>query len=190
MRCDRKEDDMPSEHPSEVERRLAHKRAEAADMIGELRSRATVGHLSRQAAGKALPTLAALGPAAGRTAARNPIGSALMSAGLTWMLVGPEPDLVGAARKVASGTGSILSKTASTVSHTASSAIDTLGSTASRVAHGGSEIAEKVGVAGSALKRTANGAMRHAPVSDGSLIAAAAFAGGIAIGLVVMRRGA
>jgi hypothetical protein len=187
---------MSHEHSDEVERRLDQRRADTADLLGELRSRASVGYVSRQAMGKALPAITALGPAAGRTAARNPIGSALVSAGLTWILFGPEPDLPKIAKKAAAGTGSVVGKTTSTLSHTAASAIDTVGDAAGKVAAGGREIAGKVQEAGTILATTTRQALKgpqqkgpHQQVDSG-LIAAAAFAGGIALGLIVMRRSA
>ena len=181
---------MAHEKPEELERELSRRRTETAAMIGELRSRATVGYVARQAAGKALPALSALGPAAGRTEARNPVGSALVSAGLTWILFGPEPDLPGIARKAASGTGGLVSKTASTVSETASSAISTVGDAASKVADGGRTIVGKVQEAGTILSTTARQAARGPQQVDSGVIAAAAFAGGIAVGLMVLRRDA
>jgi hypothetical protein len=176
----------------ELERQLTRRRADTAELIQELRSRATVGYVARQAAGKALPALSALGPAAGRTAARNPVGSALVSAGLTWILFGPEPDLPGIARKAARGTGSVVSRTASTVSETASNALGTVSDAASKVAEGGRTIAGKVHEAGAILSTTARQATRgpHPQQVDSSLVAAAAFAGGIALGLMVLRRNA
>lgn len=180
---------MDHEKPEELERQLSRRRNDTAELIGELRSRATVGYVARQAAGKALPALSALGPVAGRTAARNPVGSALLSAGLTWILFGPEPDLPGIARKAASGTGSVVSKTASAVSETASTAIGTVSDAASKVADGGRSIAGKVHEAGTILSTTARQAVKGPQHVDSSLIAAAAFAGGIALGLMVLRRG-
>lgn len=181
---------MAHEKSEELERELSRRRTETAAMIGELRSRATVGYVARQAAGKALPALSALGPAAGRTAARNPVGSALVSAGLTWILFGPEPDLARIARKAVSRTGSVVSKTASNVSETASSAISSVGDAASKVAEGGRTIAGKVQEAGTILSTSARQAVRGPQQVDSSVIAAAAFAGGIAVGLMVLRRDA
>lgn len=181
---------MDHDKSDELERQLSRRRTDTAELIGELRSRATVGYVARQAAGKALPALSALGPAAGRTAARNPVGSALVSAGLTWILFGPEPDLPRIARKAASGTGSVMSKTATTVSATASSALSNVSDAAGKVAEGGRTIAGMVQEAGTILSTTARQAVRGPQQVDSGLIAAAAFAGGIAVGLMVLRRDA
>ncbi len=178
-----------TDDPQEAEFSLSRRRAETAELIGELRSRATVGYLSRQAAGKALPALAGLGPAAGRTVARSPVGTALLTAGLGWMFFAPEPDLPGIARKAATRTRAAVSGTATTISETASTALEKAEDAAGWLANSGREIAGHVQDMGStvsaAMRRTANAA----PGVDRSIMLAAAFAGGIAMGLMLMRRG-
>jgi hypothetical protein len=179
---------MPRDHPEEVERRLAQRRAATAEQVAELRSRATLGYVSGKAMRTAMPALTGLAPAAGRTASRNPISSALISAGLTWMLFGPEPDLRQVAGNAVSGAGNAVSKTGASVKQSAVGALDAIGDVAGRVADGGRSVAGKVREAGKLVGSSARRTLAESERIDSSLMAAVVFGGAIALGLLALQR--
>jgi hypothetical protein len=179
---------MPHDHPEEVERRLAQRRAATANQVAELRSRATLGYVSGNAVRTVMPALTGFAPAARRTAARKPISSALISAGLTLMLFGPEPDLRGVASKAVSGAGNAVSKTGARVKQSAVGALDVMSDVAGRVADGGRTIAGKVREAGKLTGSTARRTLAESERLESGLMAALAFGSAIALGLLALRR--
>jgi hypothetical protein len=84
-----------------IQHSVDQRRAHMAGALAELSSRMSVKYVAGVATRSATPALAGAAPLIARLAMRKPVGSALLSAGLGYLLFGNEPDLKNGARRVA-----------------------------------------------------------------------------------------
>lgn len=88
-----------------IERNIAQQRAHMAAALTELRGRVNARHLTSVAMRSATPVLTGAAPMVARMAMRKPVGSAMFSAGLAYLLFGHERDLETTVRRLTHKVG-------------------------------------------------------------------------------------